>query len=46
MIAAKSAKMKCVIVPALDNYRNPAWEAADLKIDSLSNFNDSLLKSL
>jgi len=46
MIAAKAAKMKCVIVPAAHDTKNPVWEAADLKIYTLSNFNELLLKSL
>lgn len=43
MIAAKAAKMKCVVVPSLHDRKNPAWEAADLKISTLSNFNGLLL---
>jgi mannitol-1-/sugar-/sorbitol-6-/2-deoxyglucose-6-phosphatase len=46
MIAAKAAKMKCVIVPAIQEAKNPAWEAADLKISTLANFNELLLESL
>ena len=46
MIAAKAAKMKCVIVPSLHDNKNPAWEAADLKISTLNNFNELLLNSL
>jgi sugar-phosphatase len=46
MIAAKAAKMKCVIVPALHDNKKPAWEAADLKISTLSNFNELLLNAL
>lgn len=46
MIAAKAAKMKCIIVPSLHEAKNPAWEAADLKISTLSNFNELLLNSL
>jgi sugar-phosphatase len=46
MIAAKAAKMKCVIVPSIHEARNPAWEAADLKISTLANFNQLLLESL
>ncbi len=43
MIAAKAAKMKCVVVPSLLDIKNPAWEAADLKITTLSNFNELML---
>jgi mannitol-1-/sugar-/sorbitol-6-/2-deoxyglucose-6-phosphatase len=46
MIAAKAAKMKCVIVPSLHDAKSPAWEAADLKISTLSNFNELLLNSI
>jgi sugar-phosphatase len=46
MIAAKAAKMKCVIIPALHDFKNAAWEAADLKISTLNNFNELLLSSL
>lgn len=46
MIAAKAAKMKCIIVPSLHDAKNPAWEAADLKISTLGNFNELLLNSL
>jgi sugar-phosphatase len=43
MIAAKAAKMKCVVVPSLQDIKKPAWEAADLKIATLSNFNELML---
>lgn len=46
MIAAKAARMKCVVVPDPVNAKNPRWTAADLKIASLSNFNELLLASL
>lgn len=46
MIAAKAARMKCVIVPASRERNNPVWEAADLKISTLQNFNELLLQSL
>ena len=46
MIAAKAAKMKCVIVPSIHDTKNAAWEAADLKISTLANFNELLLESL
>lgn len=46
MIAAKAAKMKCVIVPALHDNKRLAWEAADLKISTLNNFNELLLDAL
>lgn len=46
MIAAKAAKMKCIIVPSAHDAKNPAWEAADLKISTLANFNELLLEGL
>lgn len=46
MIAAKAARMKCVVVPEPKNAKDPRWTAADLKIAALSNFNELLLASL
>lgn len=46
MIAAKAAKMKCVVVPAATELAQARWGAADLKISSLQNFNDLLLRQL
>jgi sugar-phosphatase len=46
MIAVKAARKKCVIVPALHDFKNPVWGAADLKLSTLNNFNELLLKSL
>lgn len=46
MIAAKAAKMKCVVVPSAHDNKNPGWEAADLKISTLTNFNGLLLDSM
>ena len=46
MIAAKAARMKCVIVPAAKDSNRLVWEAADLKISTLQNFNELLLHSL
>lgn len=46
MIAVKAAKMKCVVVPALSDNKNTVWEAADLKISTLNNFNELLLAGL
>jgi len=46
MIAAKAAKMKCVIVPSQQEHKNRVWEAADLKISTLHNFNELLLDRL
>ncbi|CAN5701638.1 hexitol phosphatase HxpB [soil metagenome] len=46
MIAAKAAKMKCVVVPAPQDSRNIKFNAADLKLSSLQNFNELLLQTL
>lgn len=46
MIAAKAARMKCVVVPEPKNAKDARWNAADLKIASLQNFNELLLLTL
>ena len=46
MIAVKAARMKCVMVPSSKESNRPVWEAADLKISTLQNFNELLLTSL
>jgi HAD superfamily hydrolase (TIGR01509 family) len=46
LIAAKAARMKCVVVPAPQQHHETRWNAADLKISSLQNFNDLLLHTL
>lgn len=46
MIAAKAARMKCVVVPARNHQQEARWAAADLKLSSLQNFNDLLLEGL
>ena len=38
MIAAKAAKMKCVVVPAPSQFEDLRWHLADLKIKSLLDF--------
>jgi HAD superfamily hydrolase (TIGR01509 family) len=40
MIAAKSARMKCVVVPHGSQIKNERWGAADLKLSSLQNFGE------
>lgn len=35
MIAAKAAKMKCVVVPTPAEYEHSKWNAADLKLEGL-----------
>ena len=46
MIAAKAARMKCIVVPAAHDSQNGKFNAADLKISSLQNFNELLLQTL
>lgn len=40
LIAAKAARMKCVIVPHASQIREEKWGAADLKLLSLQNFGE------
>jgi HAD superfamily hydrolase (TIGR01509 family) len=40
MIAAKSARMKCVVVPHASQAKSERWGAADLKLSSLQNFGE------
>jgi mannitol-1-/sugar-/sorbitol-6-/2-deoxyglucose-6-phosphatase len=46
MIAAKAAKMKCIVVPAPTDYDHPKWNAADAKLKSLQELNEDLLNSI
>ena len=46
LIAAKAARMKCVAVPSLHDSKLAKFNAADLKISSLQNFNELLLHTL
>lgn len=46
MIAAKAARMKCVIVPAPQLHDETRWDAADLKLSSLEQFTDQMLQRL
>lgn len=46
MIAAKAARMKCVVVPAKEDFDLLKWEAADLKIKSLEDFEQWYLWNL
>lgn len=43
MIAAKAAKMKCVVIPHSSVFHGNQWTVADLKIASLEHFTDSSL---
>lgn len=38
LIAAKAARMKCVVVPEHSQQKEDRWNAADLKLSSLQNF--------
>jgi sugar-phosphatase len=40
LIAAKAARMKCVIVPHISQAKEERWAAADLKLSSLQNFGE------
>lgn len=46
MIAAKAAKMKCVVVPHVKHQDEARWGAADVKLAALTEFNDEVLESL
>jgi len=46
MIAAKAAKMKCVIVPAREQFSQPRWAAADLKLTTLEEFTNETLSKI
>lgn len=46
MIAAKAARMKCVVIPAESQRHLLHWSAANCKIDSFFAFDESMLKLL
>jgi len=46
LIAAKAARMKCVVIPTPDQYGLAKWGAADLKLPSLLAFGDAQLEEL
>lgn len=46
MLAAKSARMRCVVVPAAESLHLPHWGAADACIGSLLDFDQHLLARL
>ena len=46
MIAAKAAGMKCVIIPEPSSRERTRWDAADLKLGSLLDFDEPLLAGL
>jgi mannitol-1-/sugar-/sorbitol-6-/2-deoxyglucose-6-phosphatase len=43
LIAAKAARMKCIIIPEPGQYQLAKWSAADLKLPSLTAFGDQEL---
>lgn len=43
MIAAKAARMKCVVVPATEAFDHPKWNAADLKLKRLSDLDKEMI---
>ncbi len=46
MIAVKAALMKCIVVPAPPFQQQPRWNAADMQLTSLLDFNETMLKKL
>ncbi len=46
MIAAKAARMKCVVVPNKEVFTKPCWGAADIILSSLEEFNEQHLQQL
>jgi len=46
MIAAKAARMKCVVIPAPHVHHEGRWNAADRKLSSLLKFNTTVLETL
>ncbi|RTL59908.1 MAG: hexitol phosphatase HxpB [Sphingobacteriales bacterium] len=46
MIAAKAARMKCVVIPAHHQQEQDKWKAADLQLKSLEEFDERTLQSL
>jgi mannitol-1-/sugar-/sorbitol-6-/2-deoxyglucose-6-phosphatase len=46
MIAARAARMKCVVIPAPQQLDLPYWNAANYKIDSFLSFDEIVLQQL
>jgi HAD superfamily hydrolase (TIGR01509 family) len=46
LIAAKAARMKCIVIPVADQYDLPKWGAADLKLSSLLDFTPEYFDTL
>lgn len=45
MIAAKAARMKCVVIPVAHQQKETRWDAADLQLSSLEEFNNDKFSS-
>ena len=43
MIAVKAARMQCVIIPAKEQFPSEKWGAADRKLASLADFDETML---
>ncbi len=46
MIAAKAARMRCIVVPEASVFHQDRWHAADLKLSSLEKLDDNSLQGL
>ncbi len=46
MIAAKAARMKCIVVPHADQFEEKRWAIADLKLSSLSKLTQEAIQEL
>ncbi|PWT72030.1 MAG: hexitol phosphatase HxpB [Bacteroidetes bacterium] len=46
MIAVKAARMKCVVIPAIDLFNESKWNAADLTLKRLLEFDENAFKLL
>ena len=46
LIAAKAARMKCVVIPVADQYDLPKWGAADFRLSSLLDFSPKIIPTV
>jgi sugar-phosphatase len=46
MIAAKAARMKCIVVPEASVFHQDRWHAADIKLPSLESLDQTILQGL
>ncbi|WP_373778572.1 hexitol phosphatase HxpB [Glaesserella sp.] len=46
MVAVKAASMACIVVPSREQWREPCWDLADAKLNSLLNIDEGLLKRI